>query len=90
MGTPIATGAMLTSAAEHAGLMLARHFAMELHLHLGAACPAEPWVKQFDWLEPLFNERLQIAGGRLRVPGLGLSDQARAWTRQTAEFGVRP
>jgi L-alanine-DL-glutamate epimerase-like enolase superfamily enzyme len=127
--TPIATGEMLTSAAEHAdlirhgaadvlmpdaprvggitpflkiaaqadaaGLMLAPHFAMELHVHLAAAYPGEPWVEHFDWLEPLFNERLQIAGGRMLVPtrpglGLSLSGQARAWTRQTAEFGVRP
>ncbi len=126
--TPIATGEMLTSAAEHgdlirhgaadylmpdaprvggitpflkiaaqadaAGLMLAPHFAMELHVHLAAAYPSEPWVEHFDWLEPLFNERLQIADGRMLVPtrpglGLSLSEQARTWTRQTAEFGVR-
>ena len=127
--TPIATGEMLTSVADHAslirhgaadylmpdaprvggitpflkiaaqaeaaGLMLAPHFAMELHVHLAAAYPTEPWVEHFDWLEPLFNERLEIANGRMLVPtrpglGLSLSDQARAWTRQTAEFGVRP
>jgi L-alanine-DL-glutamate epimerase-like enolase superfamily enzyme len=124
--TPIATGEMLTSAAEHgelirhraadilmpdaprvggitpflkiaaqaeqAGLMIAPHFAMELHVHLAAAYPAEPWVEHFDWLEPLFNERLEIRDGRMRVPtrpglGLSLSDQARAWTREQAEFG---
>ncbi|WP_035876473.1 mandelate racemase/muconate lactonizing enzyme family protein [Cupriavidus sp. amp6] len=127
--TPIATGEMLTSAAEHwdlirhraadylmpdaprvggitpflkvaalaehAGLMLAPHFAMELHVHLAAAYPREPWVEHFDWLEPLFNERLQISDGRIRVPtapglGLSLSEQARAWTRQQAEFGQQP
>jgi L-alanine-DL-glutamate epimerase-like enolase superfamily enzyme len=127
--TPIATGEMLTSAAEHgdlirhgaadvlmpdaprvggitpflkiaaqaeaAGLMLAPHFAMELHVHLAAAYPSEPWVEHFDWLEPLFNERMQIAGGRMLVPtrpglGLSLSDQARAWTCESAEFGNRP
>lgn len=127
--TPIATGEMLTSVAEHAslirhgaadwlmpdaprvggitpflkiaaqaeaaGVMLAPHFAMELHVHLAAAYPTEPWVEHFDWLEPLFNERLEIANGRMLVPtrpglGLSLSDQARAWTRQTAEFGERP
>ncbi len=127
--TPIATGEMLTSAAEHgelirhracdylmpdaprvggitpflkiaaaaeaAGLMLGPHFAMELHVHLAAAYPTEPWVEHFDWLEPLFNERLEIAGGRMKVPthpglGVSLSDQARAWTRQVAEFGRQP
>ena len=127
--TPIATGEMLTSAAEHAdlirhraadylmpdaprlggitpflkvaaladhaGLMLAPHFAMELHVHLAAAYPREPWVEHFDWLEPLFNERLDIRAGRMLVPtrpglGLSLSQQARAWTRERAEFGTAP
>ena len=120
--TPVATGEMLTSVAEHrelirhrsadflqpdaprvggitpflkiaalgedAGLRLAPHFAMEIHLHLAAAYPAEPWVEHFDWLEPLFNERLEIREGRMLIPGrpgLGftLSDQARAWTRES-------
>jgi L-alanine-DL-glutamate epimerase-like enolase superfamily enzyme len=127
--TPIATGEMLTSAAEHAdlvrhraadylmpdaprvggitpflkiaaqaesaGLMLAPHFAMELHVHLAAAYPSEPWVEHFDWLEPLFNERLEIRDGRMLVPtrpglGLSLSEQARAWTVATAEAGTQP
>jgi L-alanine-DL-glutamate epimerase-like enolase superfamily enzyme len=127
--TPIATGEMLTSAAEHgelirhraadvlmpdaprvggitpflkishqaeqAGLMLAPHFAMELHVHLAAAYPTEPWVEHFDWLEPLFNERLEIRDGRMLVPtrpglGISLSEQARRWTREQAEFGTRP
>lgn len=123
LDTPIATGEMLTSVAEHwnliaAGaadiiqpdaariggitpfltlatlaaqhhLQLAPHFAMELHVHLAATYPAEPWVEHFEWLEPLFEERLQIAGGRMRVPGrpglgLTLSDRARAWTVERA------
>jgi len=127
--TPIATGEMLTSVAEHgelirhraadylmpdaprvggvtpflkiaaqaeqAGLMLGPHFAMELHVHLAAAYPTEPWVEHFDWLEPLFNERIEIRDGRMLVPtrpGLGvtLSEQARGWTRQQAEFGKQP
>jgi L-alanine-DL-glutamate epimerase-like enolase superfamily enzyme len=126
--TPIATGEMLTSAAEHsdlirhraadylmpdaprvggitpflkiagqaehAGLMLAPHFAMELHVHLAAAYPTEPWVEHFEWLEPLFNERIDIKGGRMLVPtrpglGLSLTEQARAWTRETFEVNAR-
>lgn len=80
--------------AQHAGLMLAPHFAMELHVHLAAAYPTEPWVEHFEWLEPLFNERIEIAEGRMRVPtrpglGLSLSEQARAWTRERAEVGAR-
>lgn len=127
--TPIGTGEMLTSAAEHAelirhrgadylmldapriggitpflqvaglahhaGLMLAPHFAMELHIHLAATVPTEPWVEHFEWLEPLFNERLALAEGRMTVPtrpglGVSLSDQARIWTRERVEFGKRP
>ena len=124
--TPIATGEMLTSAAEHgdlirhraadylmpdaprvggitpflkvaaqadqAGLLIAPHFAMELHIHLAAAYPREGWVEHFDWLEPLFNERIEIRGGRMQVPtrpglGLSLSEQSRKWTREQASFG---
>ncbi|MEQ1518866.1 MAG: mandelate racemase/muconate lactonizing enzyme family protein [Usitatibacteraceae bacterium] len=119
--TPIATGEMLTSAAEHwdlirhraadylmpdaprvggitpflkvaaladhAGLMLAPHFAMELHIQLAAAYPREPWVEHFEWLEPLFNERIEIKDGRMLVPtrpglGLSLSEQCKFWTRE--------
>ena len=82
----------LAHLADQAGLQLAPHFAMEIHLHLAAAYPREPWVEHFEWLNPLFNERLETSGGRMYVPnrpGLGvtLSDQARAWTTDTVEFG---
>ncbi len=75
----------LATLAEHAGVGLAPHFAMEIHVHLAAAYPAEPWVEHFDWLYPLFNERLETSDGRMHLsgrPGLGitLSEQARAWT----------
>ena len=84
----------IAAQAEHAGLMLAPHFAMELHVHLGAVYPTEPWVEHFDWLEPLFNERLEIRGGRMLVPtrpglGLSLSEQVKGWTREEAEVGQR-
>ena len=74
------------------GLGLAPHFAMEIHLHLAAAYPREPWVEHFDWLDPLFNERLETKDGRMIVPdrpglGITLSDQARAWTTESVEFG---
>ncbi|MEE2524144.1 mandelate racemase/muconate lactonizing enzyme family protein [Pseudarthrobacter sp. J75] len=127
LDTPIATGEMLASVAEHKGLInanscdiiqpdaprvggitqflrlaaladerglgLAPHFAMEIHLHLAAAYPREPWVEHFDWLDPLFNERLETKDGRMIVPdrpGLGvtLSDQARAWTTESVQFGA--
>jgi L-alanine-DL-glutamate epimerase-like enolase superfamily enzyme len=127
LATPIATGEMLTSVAEHkaliragsvdfmqpdaprvggitpflkimalgehAGLRMAPHFAMEIHVHLAAAYEIDPWVEHFEWLEPLFNERLEIRAGRMVVPGrpglgLSLSDQARAWTVDRAGFGA--
>ncbi|MBV9791582.1 MAG: mandelate racemase/muconate lactonizing enzyme family protein, partial [Chloroflexi bacterium] len=85
----------LAALADERGLDLAPHFAMEIHLHLAAAYPREPWVEHFDWLDPLFNERLEIKNGRMLVPdrpGLGvtLSDQARAWTTDAIEFGTQP
>jgi L-alanine-DL-glutamate epimerase-like enolase superfamily enzyme len=80
--------------AEHAGLLLAPHFAMELHVHLAAAYPREPWVEHFEWLEPLFNERMETKDGRMVVPtrpglGLSLSGQVAAWTREQAEISKR-
>ena len=84
----------IAAQAEHAGLSLGPHFAMELHVHLAAVYATEPWVEHFDWLEPLFHERLEIKDGRMLVPtrpglGLSLSEQARAWTREVAEIGQR-
>nr|WP_276084308.1 mandelate racemase/muconate lactonizing enzyme family protein [Nonomuraea thailandensis] len=82
----------LATLADHAGLQLAPHFAMEIHLHLAAVYPREPWVEHFEWLNPLFNERLETRDGRMIVPdrpGLGftLSDQCRKWTVDSVEFG---
>jgi L-alanine-DL-glutamate epimerase-like enolase superfamily enzyme len=83
----------LAALADHAGLSLAPHFAMEIHIHLAAAYPREPWVEHFDWLHPLFEERLETRGGRMYIsdrPGLGitLTDQARAWTTDRADLGT--
>jgi L-alanine-DL-glutamate epimerase-like enolase superfamily enzyme len=80
--------------AEHAGLMLAPHFAMELHIHLAAAYPKQSWVEHFEWLEPLFNERIEIKDGRMIVPtrpglGVSISEQARAWVKESAEVGTK-
>jgi L-alanine-DL-glutamate epimerase-like enolase superfamily enzyme len=124
LDTPIASGEMLVSAAEHARMIEARamdvaqpdaprvggitpflrvmaladerhlslapHFAMEIHLHLAAAYPGPTWVEHFEWLEPLFNERIEIRHGDMVVPdrpglGLSLSDQAGEWTVAQAD-----
>jgi L-alanine-DL-glutamate epimerase-like enolase superfamily enzyme len=81
--------------AEHRHLKLAPHFAMEIHIHLAAAYAHDSWVEHFDWLDPLFNEHLEIRDGRMMVsdrPGLGftLSEQATSWTVDRTEFGKRP
>ena len=78
--------------AAHAGLALAPHYAMEIHLHLAASYPTEPWVEHFEWLNPLFEERVDIHDGRMWVPdrpGLGftLSEKMRELTVETATFG---
>jgi L-talarate/galactarate dehydratase len=79
--------------ADQAGLEMAPHFVMELHIHLAAAYPREPWVEHFDWLTPLFNERLEVSNGRMLVPtrpgiGLTLSDQAREWVTERFAVGA--
>ncbi|MEU0464952.1 mandelate racemase/muconate lactonizing enzyme family protein [Amycolatopsis sp. NPDC006131] len=79
--------------ADHAHLGLAPHFAMEVHIHLAAAYPREPWVEHFEWLDPLFDEHLEISGGCMHLsgrPGLGvtISEQARAWTVARDEVRV--
>ncbi|MCZ2261249.1 L-talarate/galactarate dehydratase [Isoptericola sp. QY 916] len=84
----------LLTLADQAGLDLAPHFAMEIHLHLAATYPREPWVEHFDWLDPLFEERLETKDGRMLVPdrpGLGvtLTEQARAWTTDSVLVGSR-
>lgn len=123
--TPIATGEMLSCAADHeqlirhrsvdfiqpdapriggitpflivatlagqAGIKLAPHFVMEIHLHLAAAFPSEPWVEHFEWLEPLFEERVVMRDGNMLVPdrpglGLTLSEQARHLTSVGERF----
>lgn len=80
--------------AEDHGLMMAPHFVMEIHLHLAAAYAHKTWVEHFEWLEPVFNERLEIRDGQMIVPtrpGLGLSlhEQTTAWTVASFETGKR-
>jgi len=81
----------IAALADHYGVSLAPHFAMEIHLHLAAAYPQEPWLEHFEWLEPMFNERLEVRDGRMYVPnrpglGFSLSQQARDWTTETRNF----
>lgn len=82
----------LATLADHAGLQLAPHFAMEIHLHLAAAYPREPWVEHFDWLDPLFEERLETKDGRMLIPdrpglGITLSERCRALIADSVVLG---
>jgi L-alanine-DL-glutamate epimerase-like enolase superfamily enzyme len=81
-------------AAELRGMIMAPHFVMEIHLHLAAAYEHQTWVEHFEWLEPAFNERLQIRDGQMIVPdrpGLGLSlhERVAGWTLAEVEIGKR-
>lgn len=81
-------------AAEQRGMIMAPHFVMEIHLHLAAAYEHQTWVEHFEWLEPAFNERLEIRDGQMIVPsrpGLGLSlhEQVAGWTLAQVEYGKR-
>jgi len=70
--------------AERHRLKLAPHFVMEIHVHLACAYPHESWVEHIEWLEPAFEERIEIRDGRMLMPerpglGLSLSDEATTW-----------
>lgn len=85
----------IANMAENRGMMMAPHFVMEIHLQLAAAYPHQTWVEHFEWLEPAFNERLEIRDGHMIVPerpglGLTLSEQLGTWKVAEAEIGRRP
>ena len=66
----------IATLAELQHVSLAPHYVMEIHVHLAAAFPGAVWVEHFEWLEPLFEERLEVRDGLMRVPeraGLGLT-----------------
>lgn len=84
----------VANAAELRGMIMAPHFVMEIHLHLAATYEHQTWVEHFEWLEPAFNERLEILDGKMIVPdrpGLGLSlhEQVAGWTVAQTAFGKR-
>lgn len=49
-------------------IMVAPHFVMEMHLPLAAAFSGEIWVEHIDWLQDVFNERVEYANGTMKVP----------------------
>jgi L-alanine-DL-glutamate epimerase-like enolase superfamily enzyme len=77
--------------ADERGVTVAPHFATQLHVHLAATQPKEGWVEWFDWLDPLFEERLDLRDGHVVVPerpglGITLSSSAREWLVSVAEL----
>jgi L-alanine-DL-glutamate epimerase-like enolase superfamily enzyme len=81
----------ISELADELNVTVAPHFATQLHVHLAACQPREGWVEWFDWLDPLFEERLEIRDGRVVVPngpglGLTLAARAREWQLSTAEL----
>jgi L-talarate/galactarate dehydratase len=81
----------ISALADHKGLSLAPHCGTEVHVHLAAAYPGTAWVEHVDRLAPLFNERLEVRGGRVVVPdrpglGLTLSEKVATWTTDHIEF----
>jgi L-alanine-DL-glutamate epimerase-like enolase superfamily enzyme len=77
--------------ADELNVTVAPHFATQLHVHLAACQPTEGWVEWFDWLDPLFEERLEIRDGRVVVPrgpglGLTLAARAREWQLSIADL----
>lgn len=88
--TPFLRVAELASTAQ---MKIAPHFVMEQHIQLAATCGTEGWVEHFDWLEPLFDERLVIEKGFMHCPdrpgfGLSISEYARILTNDIAVFGA--
>ncbi len=77
--------------ADAMGVTVAPHFATQLHVHLAACQPREGWVEWFDWLDPLFVERLELKDGHVIVPerpglGLTLSPRAAEWLVDRADL----
>ena len=77
--------------ADELGVTVAPHFATQLHVHLAAGQPREGWVEWFDWLDPLFEERVELRDGKVVVPdrpGLGLTVSPRAgeWLLSAADL----
>lgn len=57
-------------------LAVAPHFVMEMHLPLAAAYAGDVWVEHIEWLQPAFNEQVEIEDGMMLVPrrpGIGFT-----------------
>lgn len=67
-------------AARH-GRKLVTYFAIEIHIHSATTYPIVPWLEHFEWLNPLFNEPLELREGR-RLPHKAHS----IWLRQLVRY----
>lgn len=49
-------------------LTVAPHFVAEMHLPLIATYPLSSWIEHIEWLQPMFNETMEIKDGTMLVP----------------------
>ena len=57
-------------------LVVAPHFVMEMHLPLIATYTFNSWIEHIEWLQPVFNEQVEIKDGKMLVPqqaGMGFT-----------------
>jgi L-alanine-DL-glutamate epimerase-like enolase superfamily enzyme len=65
-------------------LMVAPHFVMEMHLPLIATYAHEAWIELIEWLQPVFNEKVDIKDGKMLVPqqpGIGFTFNKDAFSK---------
>ena len=71
------TGFMRTAASAEAwNLPVRSHAFLEINVQLFASAPTGYYLEHMPWAEPLFNERLELVDGAIRIPqrpGLGFS-----------------
>jgi L-alanine-DL-glutamate epimerase-like enolase superfamily enzyme len=83
------TGFMRTAAlAEAWNLPVCSHLFPEINVHLIAAAPTGYYLEHMPWGEPLFNERLELVDGAIKIPqrpGLGFSWDEQVIARYLAD-----
>jgi L-alanine-DL-glutamate epimerase-like enolase superfamily enzyme len=65
----------IAAMADAARLPLSTHILPELNVQLAASAPTGAWLEYLPWAEDLFQDRLELVDGQMRVPlrpGFGL------------------
>lgn len=66
----------IAAMADAARMPLSSHILPEINLHLVASAPTGLYLEHLTWAEDLFEERMEFAGGAIKVPrrpGFGLT-----------------